>query len=247
LFGALPMSGDNDDDKTVGDYICDINVLLYQLSLYVGSHMNGGTLISSQWVQSVAHSKGLCLLLSLCRCFQLRLGEHKLTVLEETTQIISMVKIIKQPNYKSITTGHDITLIKLVKPAIFSKSVNTISLSAPQISPCPCAGMSSPTEKEESNGSKLPNSLQCLKAPILSNTTCRKTYPGLINNSMMCLGFLEGGKDACQGDSGGPVACNGILQGIVSWGAGCALKGKPGVYTKVCNYIQWIQNTMAAN
>uniref|UniRef100_A0A3Q2IDB2 trypsin n=1 Tax=Equus caballus TaxID=9796 RepID=A0A3Q2IDB2_HORSE len=231
-FWALPMSGDNDDDKTVGDYICDINVLLYQLSLYVGSHMNGGTLISSQWVQSVAHSPvgGLCLLLSLCRCFQLRLGEHKLTVLEETTQIISMVKIIKQPNYKSITTGHDITLIKLVKPAIFSQE---------EVKGC---GDTLP-----SNGSKLPNSLQCLKAPILSNTTCRKTYPGLINNSMMCLGFLEGGKDACQGDSGGPVACNGILQGIVSWGAGCALKGKPGVYTKVCNYIQWIQNTMAAN
>ena len=62
--------------------------------------------------------------------------------------------------------------------------------------------MSSPTENiaenEESNGSKFPNSLQCLKAPILSNTTCRKAYPGLINNSMMCLGFLEGGKDACQ-------------------------------------------------
>uniref|UniRef100_A0A3Q2LDS7 trypsin n=1 Tax=Equus caballus TaxID=9796 RepID=A0A3Q2LDS7_HORSE len=228
-YRALPMSGDNDDDKTVGDYICDINVLLYQLSLYVGSHMNGGTLISSQWVQSVAHSKGLCLLLSLCRCFQLRLGEHKLTVLEETTQIISMVKIIKQPNYKSITTGHDITLIKLVNSCTKMGTQCLIS------------------EKEESNGSKLPNSLQCLKAPILSNTTCRKTYPGLINNSMMCLGFLEGGKDACQGDSGGPVACNGILQGIVSWGAGCALKGKPGVYTKVCNYIQWIQNTMAAN
>uniref|UniRef100_A0A8C4LPA6 trypsin n=1 Tax=Equus asinus asinus TaxID=83772 RepID=A0A8C4LPA6_EQUAS len=227
---ALPMSGDNDDDKTVGDYICDINVLLYQLSLYVGSHVNGGTLISSQWVQSVAHcSKGLCLLLSLCRCFQLRLGEHKLTVLEETTQIISMVKIIKQPNYKSITTGHDITLIKLVKPAIFNKSVNTISLSAP----APRWGLSGCGDTLPSNGSKLPNSLQCLKAPILSNTTCRKTYPVLINNSMMCLGFLEGGKDACQG--------------IVSWGAGCALKGKPGVYTKVCNYIQWIQNTMAAN
>uniref|UniRef100_A0A8C4LSI6 trypsin n=1 Tax=Equus asinus asinus TaxID=83772 RepID=A0A8C4LSI6_EQUAS len=227
----LVASSTDDDDKIVGGYTCQANSVPYQVSLNVGYHICGGSLISNQWVVSAAHSPvgGLCLLLSLCRCFQLRLGEHKLTVLEETTQIISMVKIIKQPNYKSITTGHDITLIKLVKPAIFNKSVNTISLSAP----APRWGLSGCGDTLPSNGSKLPNSLQCLKAPILSNTTCRKTYPVLINNSMMCLGFLEGGKDACQG--------------IVSWGAGCALKGKPGVYTKVCNYIQWIQNTMAAN
>ncbi|XP_008537863.1 trypsin-like [Equus przewalskii] len=251
VAGALPMNGDDDNDKIVGGYTCDINALPYQVSLYAGFHRCGGALISSQWVLSAAHCYR--------RRLHVRLGEHNIAVLEGTEQFISAVKIIKHPNYKSVTTGHDIMLIKLAKPAILNKSVNTISLP----SSCPktgtqclisgwgstqlSAGMSSPTENEESNGSKFPNSLQCLKAPILSNTTCRKAYPGLINNSMMCLGFLEGGKDACQGDSGGPVACNGILQGIVSWGAGCALKGKPGVYTKVCNYIQWIQNTMAAN
>ncbi|NWI98346.1 TRY3 protein, partial [Crypturellus undulatus] len=92
-----------------------------------------------------------------------------------------------------------------------------------------------------------PEILQCLKAPILSDQECQAAYPGEITSNMVCVGFLEGGKDSCQGDSGGPVVCDGTLQGIVSWGYGCAQRGYPGVYTKVCNYVSWIQETIAAN
>ncbi|KAH0508903.1 Anionic trypsin [Microtus ochrogaster] len=92
-----------------------------------------------------------------------------------------------------------------------------------------------------------PDLLQCLNAPILSQSACQSAYPGQITSNMICVGYLEGGKDSCQGDSGGPVVCNGQLQGIVSWGYGCAQKNLPGVYTKVCNYVTWIKNTIAAN
>lgn len=43
-----------------------------------------------------------------------------------------------------------------------------------------------------------------------------------------------------QGDSGGPLVCNGKLEGIVSWGISCAYAYYPGVYTKVRNYLAWI-------
>lgn len=47
-----------------------------------------------------------------------------------------------------------------------------------------------------------------------------------------------------QGDSGGPLACvqNDVsfLYGIISWGDGCGRTGKPGVYTRVTEYISWI-------
>lgn len=51
----------------------------------------------------------------------------------------------------------------------------------------------------------------------------------------------------CQGDSGSPLVCSGEVQGLVSWGQGCALPNYPGVYVKVCEFMNWIQDTLDAN
>lgn len=50
-----------------------------------------------------------------------------------------------------------------------------------------------------------------------------------------------------QGDSGGPliyqdhISGRFQLHGITSWGDGCGEKGKPGVYTRVSAFSDWIQ------
>ncbi|KAM5189671.1 cationic trypsin-3-like [Callospermophilus lateralis] len=233
---ALPIDGD--DDKIVGGYTCEKNSLPYQVSLNIGFHNCGGSLISDQWVLSAAH------------CYrpkiQVRLGEHNINVIEGDEQFIDAAKIIPHPNFSIDTADNDIMLLKLKSPATISSRVSTISLprSCPTVeTECLVSGWGNTL----SSGVKYPDLLQCLDAPVLSDTACHKAYPGMITSNMFCLGFLEGGKDSCQCDSGGPVACNGELQGIVSWGTGCALKGKPGVYTKVCKYLDWIQETIAAN
>ena len=52
--------------------------------------------------------------------------------------------------------------------------------------------------------------------------------------------------DACGGDSGGPLLYlnsyyNWMVAGIVSFGPSACGKAVPGVYTKVANYLDWIE------
>lgn len=48
-----------------------------------------------------------------------------------------------------------------------------------------------------------------------------------------------------QGDSGGPLLYNGIVVGITSnGGKKCGQMKKPGIYTIISHYTEWIDNTM---
>ncbi|RKG55502.1 serine protease [Corallococcus sp. AB011P] len=84
--------------------------------------------------------------------------------------------------------------------------------------------------------------------PVLNHRDVANSYrtQGIVidESAMFGAGYQQGGKDTCQGDSGGPLVVNGsqgfVLQGIVSFGVGCARAGLPGIYTRVSNYIPWI-------
>lgn len=79
-----------------------------------------------------------------------------------------------------------------------------------------------------------------------------------MSENMLCSGTFEGGKTACSGDSGGPlvVALNDgsfIQAGIVSWGLsgiggkGCNESAPFSAYTRISNYLPWLNATINAN
>ena len=101
--------------------------------------------------------------------------------------------------------------------------------------------------------------LNQLAFPVKSHDECRCSFGNAFRCSLVssykpdiafCAGYSEGGLDACQGDSGGPVmrqltmsdgTTRWVQIGIVSWGEGCGVAGRYGVYTRLSSYTDWIQ------
>ncbi|KAM9309046.1 trypsin-2-like [Pholidichthys leucotaenia] len=224
-----------EDDKIVGGFECTPHSEPHQVSLNSGYHFCGGSLVNENWVVSAAH----CAMSHV----QVRLGEHHIMYNDGTEQFIYSSRVISHPEYDSRTISNDIMLIKLSQPATLNSYVKPVALPsscAPAGTMCRVSGWGNTMSSTDD-----PDKLQCLDIPILSDRDCNNSYPGRIDESMFCAGYLEGGKDSCQGDSGGPVVCNGELQGVVSWGYGCAQRDHPGVYAKVCIFSDWLEKTMA--
>ncbi|KAL3932627.1 MAG: hypothetical protein SGBAC_010758 [Bacillariaceae sp.] len=107
----------------------------------------------------------------------------------------------------------------------------------------------SPYQGEEDDEVEARNiALQKVTIEVIPHAECNggMMYNGLIkDDSMLCAGDRQGGKDACFGDSGAPLfeVENGAYKqiGVVSFGAGCARPDRPGVYARVSSAYDWIQ------
>jgi len=85
------------------------------------------------------------------------------------------------------------------------------------------------------------------KIPIVDYAVCRASMgPDVDPTTNLCAGFAAGGVDTCRGSSGGPLvvtdqAGRKYQVGITSWGVGCGLPNKYGVYTRVSAFADWIK------
>ncbi|XP_001600824.4 uncharacterized protein LOC100116291 isoform X3 [Nasonia vitripennis] len=217
----------------------------WQVALYKeGDYQCGGVIVSDRWIVSAAH----CFYRAQDEYWVARIGATRRgNFASPYEQVIRLDYIILHPDYVDISFVNDIALLRLEKPLTFSDYVRPVCLptSEPKIgTTCTVTGWGQLFEI----GRLFPDTLQEVELPIIPMEECRKeTFFISFNTSgMLCAGVQEGGKDACLGDSGGPLVCSEsdnkyTLNGITSNGHGCGRKGRPGVYTKVHYYLDWIE------
>ncbi|KAK2115331.1 hypothetical protein P7K49_005957 [Saguinus oedipus] len=182
------------------------------------------------------------------------LGQHFFNRTTDVTQTFGIEKYIPYTLYSVFNPSeHDLVLIRLKKKgdrcATRSQFVQPICLPEPGGAfpaghKCQIAGWGHLGEDVSSYSSSLREAL----VPLVADHKCSspEVYGADISPNMLCAGYFDCKSDACQGDSGGPLACekNGVayLYGIISWGDGCGRLHKPGVYTRVANYVDWIND-----
>ena len=192
------------------------------------------------------------LILSIFPLFIFRLGAHYRTSSPiGTEQDIGVAKIIVHENYNSPNSySNDIALLRLTNRAVEGDGVGLVCLFASYQLPidnenkkCWITGWGT-----TSSGGPSAHSLMQAEVPLVSQARCESAYPDQIDDSMLCAGLDDGGVDSCQGDSGGPLVCefNGTyyLEGATSWGYGCALARKYGVYSKIRKFKSWLSTNM---
>ncbi|KAK1157108.1 complement factor D-like [Acipenser oxyrinchus oxyrinchus] len=239
LFGALQCAS---GAMIIGGWEAKPHSRPYMVSVQQnGTHHCGGFLVADQWVVSAAHCYT-----AQSTPYKVLLGAHSLSDSESTKQTFGVAAIYTHPDFNiEINYDNDIALLKLDGRVSLTKAVQKISYQrvsgdVPQGTVCSTAGWG-----WIKNVGIMPDKLQEVNVTVIGRETCcsRRYHGNRITGNMMCAG--DRGKDSCHGDSGGPLLCNGLVEGITSFGGmKCGKPLKPGVYTVISRYTDWINKVM---
>lgn len=210
-------------------------VFLYYSSVYCG-----GSIVTTSFVLTAAH------------CDMANLGAFKAVAGSlsykkySSGQVRSLSRFLRHSRYTQADRGFDIAIVKVSQNFVLNSNVQKVSININTAYPTGALIATGWGLTRVGDNNSVPEFLQEVVVSSVAYNTCWNNYGGLPAN-VMCA--AASGKDTCQGDSGGPLGrvVNGqfVLYGITSFGYGCAVRNKPGVYTEVSKHYDWIKQSLA--
>ncbi|KAM8734601.1 mannan-binding lectin serine protease 2-like [Acanthopagrus schlegelii] len=245
--------------RTVGGSEGPDNTIPWHTLLYINGQIGGGMVIADRWILTAAHILTHDGNLVSKDDVRISMGLIDVQTLLGSHAYAASIHIHpKYNNPNGLDYNNDIALIKLQDPITFNSSIMPICLPAEGATyVTDMIGLVSGfTIRDTDNYRILTNTIKYVHLLVVEQETCTasvnelkktKDLPSLTNN-MFCAGVPDGGKDSCHGDRGSPLSVSAggrfWAAGIVSWGVDCRHRGTYGIYTRVANYLDWINKTM---
>ena len=235
--GFMPRHAEIAAPRIVGGDEAQPGTLRFQVALlFAGTRDNfaafycGGSLYRGRFVITAAHCS------DFVKPENVRVLVGTLS-LDGSGKRYKVRKIIVHPKWDDFTFDYDIAIWCLEEEVPNAPKLYIASHDVPVGTMMRVSGWGALSET-----GPAPVSLRQVQVPKASRDNCNdaNSYNGDVTRRMLCAGFDGGEFDSCFGDSGGPLTRprpegGRILAGIVSWGEGCALPDKFGVYTRISN------------
>ncbi|GJQ86787.1 hypothetical protein Trydic_g5580 [Trypoxylus dichotomus] len=237
------------ENSSFGKWPWQISLRQWRTSTYL--HKCGAALLNENWAITAAH----CVDSVPPSDLLLRLGEHDLSTESEPYlhQERRVQIVASHPQFDPRTFEYDLALLRFYEPVKFQP--NILPVCVPQTDDDFIGSTAYVTGwgRLYEDG-PLPSILQEVSVPVINNTLCESMYrtAGYIEHIphiFICAGWRRGGFDSCEGDSGGPMVIQRadkrfLLAGVISWGIGCAEPNQPGVYTRISEFRDWINQIL---
>uniref|UniRef100_A0A3B3V9X7 trypsin n=1 Tax=Poecilia latipinna TaxID=48699 RepID=A0A3B3V9X7_9TELE len=234
VCGRPTKQNENHFQRIIGGNDAGEHTIPWQALINVGDSRGGGMIIADRWILTAAH---VVTMNGQVQTPEIHLGRTDVHQILETPSL-NVTAVHVHPQYNNpngLNYDHDIALIKLKDPVTFEAAIMPLCL---------------PSEDDRYDSGMI---------GAIGSERCSdslKLIPGsrkpILTDNMFCAGTPEGRKDSCQGDGGNGFTLQSEdgrfwAAGIVSWGIKCGQKGSYGFYTKVANYVDWINKIMREN